>query len=110
MKPMKLVYCIIDPDDENYLIDLLIEKDFHLTKLSSSGGFLHKSNTTLLMGVGEERLEEALDTIKNALEPRKRTLPMNPLISAGVHHMPLSATFVKGGCICFVMDAEGYRF
>ena len=45
---MKLMYIIVRQDNEEDVTTALIKKNFRITKLSTSGGFLKKGNTTLM--------------------------------------------------------------
>ena len=61
---MKLIICIVQDQDAGALIDDLTEKEFRVTKLSSTGGFLKSGNTTLLIGTDEEELPSAINIIE----------------------------------------------
>ena len=52
---MKLIFAIIRYDNEDEVVNALTQKRFSITKLSSTGGFLRKGNTTLMIGTEEER-------------------------------------------------------
>ena len=56
---MKLIFAIIRYDNEDEVVNALTQKRFSITKLSSTGGFLRKGNTTLMIGTEEERVKEA---------------------------------------------------
>ena len=43
---MKLVYAIVRKDNEDEVVDALTEERYSVTKLSTTGGFLRKGNTT----------------------------------------------------------------
>ena len=47
---MKLIFAIIRYDNEDEVVNALTQKRFSITKLSSTGGFLRKGNTTLMIG------------------------------------------------------------
>ena len=57
---MKLVLAIIHDEDAGRLTTALNKEGFQVTKLASTGGFLRVGNTTMLIGVEEDRLDEAL--------------------------------------------------
>jgi uncharacterized protein YaaQ len=46
----------------------LTERKFRVTKIASSGGFLRKGNATLLIGVEDEQLDEAVNLIKSTVD------------------------------------------
>ena len=43
---MKLVVAIVHNEDAGALVDALLDKEFRATRVSSSGGFLKRSNAT----------------------------------------------------------------
>ena len=48
---MKMVIAIVQNEDAYFLIEALMENEFSVTKLATTGGFLKVGNTTLLIGV-----------------------------------------------------------
>ena len=60
---MKLVLAIIHDEDAGRLTTALNKEGFQVTKLASTGGFLRVGNTTMLIGVEEDRLDEALKIV-----------------------------------------------
>ena len=67
---MKLVVTIVQDKDSNRLSNAFIESDIRATKLSSTGGFLRSGNTTFLIGIEDERVEEVLGIIKEVSKKR----------------------------------------
>ncbi len=63
---MKLILTIIAHQDTDAVISSLIENKFGVTKVASTGGFLKKGNTTLLIGIEGKRVDEGLEIIRNA--------------------------------------------
>ena len=61
---MKLIISIIPGNDCEPISLALTEKKFRVTQIASSGGFLRKGNATLLVGVEEEQLDEAIHIIQ----------------------------------------------
>lgn len=63
---MKLIITII-PDTACDSVSLaLTDKKFRVTQIASTGGFLRKGNDTLLIGVEDEQLDEALQILHDA--------------------------------------------
>lgn len=52
---MKLIIAIVQDEDAFRLISNLMSEGYGVTKLASTGGFLRAGNTTLLIGVNEDR-------------------------------------------------------
>ncbi len=63
---MKLVVAIIKDSDAMDVSDALVENNFRVTRIASSGGFLRRGNVTLLIGVEEPALESLFETITKA--------------------------------------------
>lgn len=106
---MKLVIAIVHNDDVHKLRNALIEDDFRVTKLQTSGGFLKADNATLLMGVEEDRLEILLDHIKEICQTRNELVvsPVSEFFTAGPH-MGLPLEVVVGGATIFVLDVDQF--
>ena len=68
---MKMIIAIVQDDDALDLVDELTERNFRVTKLATTGGFLKSGNTTLLMGVEKEKVEEIIDIIKSTCKKRR---------------------------------------
>ena len=63
---MKLVVAIIKDSDVMDVSDALVENDFRMTRIASTGGFLRRGYVTLLIGVDEDALEILFATIQAA--------------------------------------------
>lgn len=61
---MKLVIAIIDDKFSQDVVRALIDSKIRTTKLASTGGFLKKGNTTLLIGVEEGDLLSVISLIR----------------------------------------------
>ena len=61
---MKLIVAIVQDQDVNALMDALTEKKYRVTKLSSTGGFLKSGNTTLLIGVENDKVNEVKELVE----------------------------------------------
>lgn len=105
---MKLILAIMSQEDEGLTIEALNEYGYLVTKLATSGGFLKRNNTTLLIGTQEPLVEQALDIIRKYAGKRleKRYYPDSAY--AGPHCSGAAFTFPVqtgvGGCTIFVFD------
>ncbi len=103
---MKLLICIVQDSDAMPLMEDLVESHFRVTRLSSTGGFLKSGNTTLLLGVEEEQVKEALDVIRRNCSRRKTISPMmNPQIDPGVY-ASIPVEIEIGGATVFQIDID----
>ena len=64
---MKLIVAIVQDEDAGRLVSALMDKGFGVTKLATTGGFLRAGNTTLISGVEDDKLQDALGDLQ---EPR----------------------------------------
>lgn len=107
---MKLVFAIVHDEDGSKVMEELNKAGFSVTKLCSSGGFLKSGNTTLLVGVEEEKLEEVIGIIKKKSKSRKQVInsSMTPNGMGGMF-IPYPVEVVVGGATIFVMDVERFE-
>ncbi|WP_025745794.1 cyclic-di-AMP receptor [Kallotenue papyrolyticum] len=56
---MKLAVFVIDDAKADAAVDGLVAQGFRVTRLASTGGFLRRGNTTLLVGLDDQELERA---------------------------------------------------
>ncbi len=107
---MKLIIAIVSRDDANTVTHHLSKNGFYSTKLASSGGFLLSGNTTLLIGVEEERVQAAIDVIAEHSHSRKQMIPAAADMGNGLNYMasmPVEVTV--GGATVFVVDVERFE-
>lgn len=69
---MKLIIAIVQDEDSADVIEALTEEDYRVTKLATTGGFLKSGNTTLLVGIEEEKLNLLLMLLGMYVESEMR--------------------------------------
>ena len=101
---MKLILAIIQLDDVAGVIRHLAKGGFSSTKLTSAGGFLKEGNVTIMTGVEESRLEEALGIINKYSHSRVKLVP-----TPSIDQLESGLTEVTvGGAAVFVLDCEQF--
>lgn len=103
---MKLIIAIVQDQDIPSLIDDLTEKEFRVTKLASTGGFLKSGNTTLLMGVEDELVQEAINIIEDNCKTREITTSLLTVSMPGDTYIPYPLEVQVGGATLFILDVE----
>ena len=102
---MKMITAIINKKDTPNVCRSLTELHFEFTKLATTGGFLREGNTTLLIGVQDDALQNALTAIRNNCAQRVQKVPVVPPSALGT---TLCANYptevIVGGAIVFVSD------
>ena len=82
---------------------------FSVTKLATTGGFLKSGNTTLLVGVEDERMDGCLHLIEKVCKSRKQiaTSPVTMGGSSGMYaSYPIEVTV--GGATVFVLSVDQF--
>ncbi len=106
---MKLMICIINDDDVHNLTKELVKNEYRVTKLASTGGFLKSGNTTIFLGVEEDKVDPALKIIENICKVRKELVTSTALSAQGaptLSSFPIEITV--GGATVFIVDVENY--
>jgi uncharacterized protein YaaQ len=101
-----LMLAIIQAEDAEVAVDALTRAGLPATCISSTGGFLHKGNVTLLLALERDEAPQAVKLL--AANCRERTVLVNTAIqTADVHAgyiMPLEVTV--GGATIFGLPTE----
>lgn len=105
---MKMLLAIINSDDAHSVISHMMEAGFQITKLATTGGFLRAGNVTILVGLDESRLDEAMELIRKYSTTRKQVIPTTANLGVGFHPaMPAEVTV--GGATVFVLGVEKFE-
>jgi len=72
--PMKMILAIVQERDSARLIEALVGRQFHVTKLAGMGGFLRKGNATVLIGVEEHQADDVLRLIEDMCQQGERVV------------------------------------
>jgi uncharacterized protein YaaQ len=66
---MKLIISIVRDEDNTSVAEALIKQGFRVTRIASTGGFFRRGSTTLMIGVEDELVDEAVEIIKQNCGP-----------------------------------------
>ena len=107
---MKLIIAIVQDEDASRLISTLMADGYRVTKLATTGGFLRSGNTTLLVGVEDDMLDNAMTIIEKVCKSRKQlaTSP-SPISGATGVFVPYPIEVTVGGATIFVLDVEQFK-
>lgn len=106
---MKLIIAIVQDEDAPRLISKLMSDGFGVTKLATTGGFLRAGNTTLLIGVDDDRFQAAMDIVEKVCKSRKQIAP-SPASMVGMpgSYTPYPIEVVVGGATIFVLTVDQF--
>ncbi|MCL6589698.1 MAG: cyclic-di-AMP receptor [Firmicutes bacterium] len=106
---MRLVIAMIQDQDVNKLLGALTEHGYSATKLASTGGFLRQGNTTLLIGLENEKVPEVIQLIKETCHSRKQLVtPLTTVGGSMNNYMPSPIETSLGGATIFVLDVVDF--
>lgn len=107
---MKLVIVVVQDQDSNKLLNALMEYNFRVTKLSSSGGFLKSGNTTFMIGTEDLRVDKALQIIKDNCRAREQLVaPVSPMGGNADSFIPYPVEVEVGGATVFVLPVDQFH-
>lgn len=107
---MKLIYAIVHDEDTPRLMAELNKSGYRVTKLNSSGGFLRSGNTTLMVVVEDEQMEDVLSIIRENSSARQAAINTNVTPSSmGGAYIPYPVEVTIGGATVFVINVEYFE-
>lgn len=65
----RLIIVILRDADGEDVLKALLDADYRVTQIASTGGFMRRGNTTLLIGAGKEQVETAVQLIRDHSAP-----------------------------------------
>lgn len=105
---MKLIVAIVQDEDSGRLVSALMENGFSVTKLATTGGFLMSGNTTLLIGVEDDKVDAVIDAMASKCCRRTEIVPATASYGMTMaNSYPLEVTV--GGAIVFVTDVVRFE-
>jgi uncharacterized protein YaaQ len=66
---MKLMFIIVRDSDADAVVQALVENNYRVTRMASTGGFLRHGNVTLMAGVEEDKVQKVIDLMRQACCP-----------------------------------------
>ena len=110
---MKLIYAIVPGEDASDVVGKLNENGFQATKISTTGGFLRKKNTTLMIGVEDEHWKKVIGIIKDICQERQTIEVKMPYVNMNgmgtMSYTSLPQKIEVGGAVIFVVNVDYYE-
>jgi len=63
---MKMIIAIIGDHDNDPVSGALIQAGFRVTRIASTGAFLRRGSSTLMIGVDDQKVDEAIQVIRDS--------------------------------------------
>jgi uncharacterized protein YaaQ len=107
---VKLIVAIVQGEDAPGTVQALSRQGVSVTRVSSSGGFLQQGNSTLMVGIADDRVQQVIDIIRENCRERSRFLtPMPPMVEPGEFFMPHPVEVQVGGATIFVLPVDQFE-
>jgi uncharacterized protein YaaQ len=104
---MKMIMAIVQADDVVAITDALVTAGYRVTRIATTGGWLRRENTTLLMGVEDRQVNHALRVLQQTGRHRTSYISM-PTEMPRSQESPLLEVEV-GGATDFVLNVERFE-
>lgn len=106
---MKLIIAIVQDEDAARLVSSLMNEGYGVTKLATTGGFLRAGNTTLIIGVEDDKFQGAMAVIEKICKSRRQiATSSSPVGATSGTYMPYPIEVMVGGAIIFVVPVEQF--
>lgn len=66
---MKMIVAILQDEDAEAVTEALLKSDLCVSRIASTGGFLRQGSSTLMIGIDDEHVDPAIETINNNCTP-----------------------------------------
>lgn len=66
---MKVILAIIRDSDAPAVTDALVQQEFRVTRMASTGAFFRQGNTTLIIGVEDDKVDAVIETMRRVCAP-----------------------------------------
>jgi uncharacterized protein YaaQ len=103
---MKLIVTVVDDKDEGEVLSALTKQSFRVTRFSSTGSLLNPGNATLLIGVEDEQVAQAMKMITELASVRQSVVPVT---YGGMSTLTGIAEAQVGGFQSFVLNVDHFE-
>ena len=103
---MKLIVTIVDDRDADRVMTALASQHIGVTCVSSTGGLILPGNSTLLIGIDEAHVPQAMKVIADLATLRQSFVP---LTYAGDMSLASLIEVQVGGFLSFVLDVDHFE-
>jgi uncharacterized protein YaaQ len=98
---------IVQDYDCDKLLRTVASHGYRATRIASTGGFLRAGNTTVFMGIEDDRVPQCVDLIRQSCQTRtevklETVSEYSEWFPAGVHEVTI------GGAVVFVADVSRF--
>ncbi|MDO4701181.1 transcriptional regulator [Erysipelotrichaceae bacterium OH741_COT-311] len=104
---MKLVLAIVSNDDSSSVSSALTKANYQVTKLATTGGFLKAGNTTMIVGIEDDKVEDVIRIIGEQSKRRTEIVPSTASYDIG-RYASFPVEVQVGGATIFVLEVSQF--
>ncbi len=105
---MKLMFAVVNKDDNHAVSAAITKAGFRATKLASSGGFLSAGNTTFMIACEDCKVDEIIEVIRKHSRQRKQIVPTEMTVGTPLYdNGPVEVSV--GGATIFITNLERFE-
>lgn len=105
-----LVILNVTNEQIDELAKQLVKRDFHFTRIASSGGFLQFPNNSLLIGIASERLGDLKDLVYQCCRRRTAHIATQSHVESYPHHsQPVIIEAEVGGASLQILKVDHFE-
>lgn len=105
---MKLITAIVNKEDSTEVQHELTAKGYLVTRISTTGGFLLAGNSTFILAVEDDKVDDVIEVISENSKTRKQLVPSATSFGSGfVTELPVEVTV--GGAVVIVQSIERFE-
>jgi uncharacterized protein YaaQ len=105
---MKLVIAIVQDYDTDRLLREVSAAGLRATRIASTGGFLRMGNTTVFLGVDEERIQTCLEILAATCRSRVERPPAHVMEEFGLLGPGTFTEVTIGGAVVFIVPVQDF--
>lgn len=107
---MKLIVAVVQDSDAPILTNALVNANFQVTRVASSGGVLTSGTTSLLVGVDDQIVPQVLEVIDQGCSRRLEVaVPASPMQEPGLLYLSETYEVEVGGAIVYVLPVSRFE-
>lgn len=105
-----MVVAVVQAEDATGLLTQLSNRGLRATRIKTAGGFLREANATIFIGVEDEEVDLAVETIRQACTTRQQQITAIPAVmEPGEFFLPYPVEVEVGGATIFVLPVDRFE-
>lgn len=106
---MKLIVAIIQDEDSKKLNEEFTKNGIRATRLRSTGGFMRAGNSTFLVGIEKNKVDDVLDIIDEVCSTRVQSIMAPPTYDFNFEtNLNYPVDVEVGGATVFILDVDQF--